>query len=29
MCTHKVSITDPGDVDAELLGWLSQAYDMS
>lgn len=27
MCTHKVSITDPTQIDAELLGWLTAAYE--
>ena len=27
MCTHKVSVTTIDEVDAELLGWLRQAYD--
>ncbi len=26
MCTHKVAISDVAEVDAELLGWLTQAY---
>jgi hypothetical protein len=27
MCQYKVKLTQPGDVDAELLGWIRQAYD--
>lgn len=27
MCTHRVRLESPKDVDAELLGWLKQAYD--
>lgn len=27
MCTHRVQITDLEEVDAELLGWLEEAYD--
>lgn len=27
MCTHRVQITDVSEVDAELLGWLKEAYD--
>lgn len=27
MCTHKVAITDLAEVDAELLGWLAEAYE--
>jgi len=27
MCTHKVSLTAPDDVDPELVRWLKQAYD--
>lgn len=27
MCQYKVKLTDPRDVDAELLGWIRQAYD--
>ena len=27
MVTHRVRITDPAQVDAELVGWLRQAYD--
>ncbi|MET0673589.1 MAG: DUF5655 domain-containing protein, partial [Microbacterium pygmaeum] len=27
MCTHKVSLCSPAEVDAELLGWLRAAYD--
>lgn len=26
MVTHRVRITDPKQIDAELLGWLKQAY---
>lgn len=26
MCTHKVGVRGPRDVDAELLGWLRDAY---
>jgi hypothetical protein len=27
MCQYKVRLTDPAQVDAELLGWIRQAYD--
>jgi hypothetical protein len=27
MVTHRVRITEPVQVDAELLGWLRAAYD--
>jgi hypothetical protein len=27
MVTHRVRVTDPAQVDAELLGWLRRAYD--
>lgn len=27
MCTHRVRLESPKDVDAELVGWLKQAYD--
>jgi hypothetical protein len=27
MFTHRVKVTSDGDIDAELLGWLRQAYD--
>ena len=27
--THRVHLTDPGQVDAELLGWLRSAYEAS
>jgi hypothetical protein len=27
MVTHRVGITDPGQLDAELLAWLKQAYE--
>ena len=27
MCQYRVKIADPKDVDAELLGWIRQAYD--
>jgi hypothetical protein len=27
MVTHRVRVSDPGEMDAELLGWLKQAYD--
>lgn len=29
MCTHRVQLTDIIDVDAELAGWLREAYDKS
>jgi hypothetical protein len=29
MCQYKVPLTDPGQVDHELLGWLKIAYDAS
>ena len=27
MCQYKVKVTDAGDVDAELIGWIRKAYD--
>jgi hypothetical protein len=27
MCQYKVNVTDAGEVDAELIGWIRQAYD--
>lgn len=27
MCQYRVRVTDPGQVDDELLGWIRQAYD--
>jgi hypothetical protein len=27
MCQYKVFVTDPKEVDKELIGWLKQAYD--
>jgi len=27
MCQYKVKLTDPKEVDAELVGWIRQAYD--
>lgn len=27
MCQYKVKLTSPAEVDAELLGWIRQAYD--
>ena len=27
MCQYKVKLTDPKEVDAELLGWIRRAYD--
>jgi hypothetical protein len=27
MCNYKVGVADPAGVDAELIGWLKQAYD--
>ena len=29
MCTHRVQLTDVEGVDAELLGWLKEAYEMA
>ncbi len=29
MCSHRVRVTSVEQVDAELLGWLKQAYDAS
>jgi predicted transport protein len=29
MCTHKVKLTEPSDVDQEVINWLKQAYDQS
>jgi hypothetical protein len=27
MCTHRVRISDPAELDAEVIGWLREAYD--
>lgn len=27
MCQYKIEVTDPAQVDAELIGWIRQAYD--
>ncbi|MCB1576792.1 MAG: hypothetical protein KDI81_05440, partial [Xanthomonadales bacterium] len=27
MCNYKVALSNPKEVDAELLGWIRQAYD--
>jgi hypothetical protein len=27
MCQYKVKVTDPAQVDAELIGWIRRAYD--
>jgi hypothetical protein len=27
MCQYKVKVTDPGEVDAELIAWIRRAYD--
>jgi hypothetical protein len=29
MVTHRVRITDPKQIDAEVINWLKQAYDKS
>ncbi len=29
MCTHRVRLSDPGEFDAEVVGWLREAYDRS
>lgn len=29
MCNYKVKLTDAGEVDAELMGWIRQAFDRS
>ncbi len=29
MCTHRVQLTAVDDVDEELMGWLTEAYEMS
>jgi len=29
MCQYRVDVTDPGQVDRELLAWIRQAYDQS
>jgi Domain of unknown function (DUF4287)/Domain of unknown function (DUF5655) len=29
MVTHRVRIADPKEIDAELLGWLKQAYELA
>jgi hypothetical protein len=27
MCSHRVRVEKPADVDAELVGWLKKAYE--
>ena len=27
MCTHRVRLTEPGDFDEEVIGWLREAYE--
>ena len=29
MCTHRVRLTAPGDVDAQVIAWLKQAYELA
>ena len=29
MCTHRVRVTEKGEVDSELVGWLKEAYEAS
>jgi hypothetical protein len=29
MCNYKVRLTQPDEVDAELIGWIKQAFDAS
>ena len=29
MCTHRVRLSDPAEFDAEVVGWLREAYDRS
>lgn len=29
MCTHRVQLTSPADVDADVIAWLKQAYDQA
>ena len=29
MCTHRVQLTDVGQIDDEVISWLSEAYDRS
>jgi len=29
MCQYKVNVTDPGEVDDELIAWIKEAYDTS
>jgi len=29
MCTHRVRLSSPSEVDAEVISWLKQAYDQS
>jgi predicted transport protein len=29
MCTHRVQVTSPEEIDGELLGWLREAYNES
>jgi len=29
MCQYKVKLTSPSEVDAELIGWIRQAYDLA
>jgi hypothetical protein len=27
MCTHRVRLSDPAEFDAEVIGWMREAYD--
>ncbi len=29
MCTHRVRLTSPADIDTEVISWLKQAYDQA
>jgi hypothetical protein len=29
MCQYRIKLTSPAEVDAELVGWIRQAYDTS
>ncbi len=29
MCTHRVQLTDPGQVDSQLKAWIAEAYEQS
>jgi hypothetical protein len=29
MCTHRIQLKEPADINDDVTGWLTKAYDMS